>query len=329
MLIRAGFDKSEIDTACVVFIVACAVRQTAVDRVFGKLRNWKNKKIIITSCVLPPDKKKFAEKGAFYWDYNHPEELSNILALDPTKANHLMEEGRKMSLYVPIMTGCNNFCSYCAVPYTKGRESSRPMSDIVRDLENIINKQDFVKGSEIMLLGQNVNSYKLGKVELKPNKEKSDFAILLDNLNRISGDFIISFTSNHPKDITKDIIESVSTLPKIKKEIHLPVQSGSNKILRLMNRPYTRDRYIEIVDEINKIDPLIKLTTDVIVGFPGETERDFQDTVDIFNKVKFSKAYVNKYSPRVGTVAFKLGDPIPWTTKQKRWRILDQLANSS
>lgn len=341
MLDRSGFDKTDLDSAELVFIVACAVRQTAVDRIFGKLRNWKDKKIIITSCVLPPDKKKFAEKGALYWDYNKPEDLSEILSLDSRKAKILLAQGRMMSLYVPIMTGCNNFCSYCAVPYTKGREASRPMPDIIADVKNIISKKDFIKGSEIMLLGQNVNSYKMPPPpavldaspsvipESKAQRSECDFTRLLEALDSISGNFTISFTSNHPKDITQDIIEAVSSLKKIKKEIHLPVQSGSNRILKLMNRPYTKERYLEIAQSIRTIDKEIMLTTDVIVGFPGETEEDFEQTVDVFKKVNFSKAYVNKYSPRAGTAAYKLGDPIPWSEKQRRWRILDKLANAS
>ena len=163
-----------------------------------------------------------------------------------------------------------------------------------------------------MLLGQNVNSYKY------------DFVKLLKTLNNLDGDFIISFTSNHPKDMSREIIEAVSILPKIKKEIHLPLQSGSNKILKAMNRPYTIDKYLKIVDMINAIDPNIKITTDVIVGFPGETEQDFQKTVEVFERVKYHQAYINKYSPRAGTAAFALGDPIPWKEKQRRWHILNK-----
>lgn len=335
MLESAGLQKADLKDADVVFVVACAVRQTAVDRIFGKLRIWKDKKVVITSCVLSKDKKQFEEKGASYWDYNKPEELSALLGLkSKSDIASLMEQGRRMSLYVPIMTGCNNFCSYCAVPYTKGREVSRPISSVVSDVGKIISDKNFKSHSEIMLLGQNVNSYKItdaiadSHIRESDNK-KSDFTILLEKLNQIPGDFVISFTSNHPKDLSIDIIKAVSELEKVKKEIHLPVQSGSDRILRLMNRPYTAKKYLSIVEEIRKIDPEIDITTDVIVGFPGETEADFNKTVQIFKKAKYAKAYVNKYSPREGTAAYKLADPISWAEKQRRWRILDDMANKN
>ena len=143
------------------------------------------------------------------------------------------------------------------------------------------------------------------------------------------GDFQISFMSNHPKDMTDDLIESIATLEKIKKEIHLPLQSGSDKILKAMNRPYTAEKYLKLVESLkSKVENLI-ITTDIIVGFPGETEDDFLKTVEICRKVGFDLAYVNKYSPRKGTASFKLGDPIPWTEKQRRWKILNDLINKN
>jgi tRNA-2-methylthio-N6-dimethylallyladenosine synthase len=146
-------------------------------------------------------------------------------------------------------------------------------------------------------------------------------------LNKIPGDFKISFTSNHPKDMTEDIIEAVATLPKIKKEIHLPLQSGSDKILKAMNRPYTSEQYLKLIENCkSKIKNLV-LTTDIIVGFPGETEEDFQKTIEVCKKANFNLAYINKYSPRKGTAAYKLGDPIPWKEKKRRWSILDKMIN--
>jgi tRNA-2-methylthio-N6-dimethylallyladenosine synthase len=133
--------------------------------------------------------------------------------------------------------------------------------------------------------------------------------------------------SNHPKDMSDDIIEAVATLPKVKKEIHLPLQSGSDKILKSMNRPYTAKEYLKLVGEIKSKIKDVKLTTDIIVGFPGETNEDFQETLELMSKINFAQAFVNKYSPREGTAAFKLGDPIPWTEKQRRWRTLNALTN--
>ena len=267
------------------------------------------------------------------------------------------------------MIGCNNFCSYCAVPYTRGREESRPFDEIVSDFKKLVEKGY----KEIMLLGKNVNSYRIQNTPAcrqgrdnriqqnkavipasssvipakagiqkntfldprvqaclpagRPEDDKSHFAILLEALNDIPGDFVIRFTSNHPKDMTDDIIEAVRDLPKVKKEIHLPLQSGSNKVLKTMNRPYTKEKYLEIVNKIKKEIPNIELSTDVIVGFPGETKEDFQETVEVFNKIGYHQAFVNKYSPRSGTAAFKLGDPIPWKEKERRWRILNDIAN--
>jgi len=309
---KLGFKEVIAQKAKIIIIIACAVRQTAVDRIFGRIKNWKNKKIIVTGCVLEADKKKLAKKGVKFGDIEKIEDLIKLIA--PSRADKissLMNEGCQASVYVPIMVGCNNFCSYCAVPLTRGREKSRSYNNIIKDVKTLIKNGH----KEIMLLGQNVNSYKYG------------FAKLLCALNDLPGDFIISFTSNHPKDMTDEIIEVVAKLPKIKKEIHLPVQSGSNKILKAMNRPYTIEQYLKIVEKIRQVNPKIKITTDVIVGFPGETEKDFQKTVEVFKRVGFSTAYINKYSPRAGTAAYKLGDPISWDEKKRRWKILDQIAN--
>ena len=360
-----GLAESEAKEADVIIIVACAVRQTAVDRVLGKAKNWKGKKILVTGCVLDADKKKFADKGIKIFGPGDFKTLKKYLSChsepirqaqgklreesirvrsfayaqddspktsryhkvdrDPDKS---ASSGLITSQYVPIMTGCNNFCSYCAVPYTRGREKSRLLEDIIKDVKKLISAGH----KEIMLLGQNVNSYAISQTSnLKPQtynlelkKSKTDFTKLLEKLNKLEGDFEISFTSNHPKDMTDDIIEAVATLPKVKKEIHLPLQSGSNKVLQSMNRPYTIKQYLDIVKKIKKIGD-IDITTDVIVGYPTETEEDFENTVEIFKKVKFKQAYINKYSPRSGTAAYKLGDPIKWSEKQRRWRILNDL----
>jgi len=348
LLNRLGFIESPAEEANFIIILACAVRQTAVDRILGKLRDWKGKKIIVSGCVLPADRKKLAAAGVLFWNIEKPQDLADILSIkDKRQIKALFQEGAKLSSYVPIMVGCNNFCSYCAVPYTRGRERSRPMEEVIRDVKSIIrtkaptprlrtsgDRSSGLRPREIMLLGQNVNSYKISqksKVESQKCKLKakteSDFTKLLKALNNLEGDFAISFISNHPKDMEDDIIKAVATLPKIKKSIHLPLQSGSNKILKAMNRPYTKEQYLKIVEKIRRADSKIEITTDVIVGFPGETEVDFQQTVEAFKKVGYALAYINKYSPRAGTAAFKLGDPISWDEKKRRWKILNELAN--
>lgn len=393
MLDRFGFAESSEKDADFIIITACAVRKSAVDRMLGKIHNWQNKKVVVTGCILNNDRKRLEKNNVFYWDNKKPEELKNILHqcystlfeqdlesckilkrdADPASGagrlasvqddniSELLSLGNPESAYLPIMTGCNNFCSYCAVPYTRGRETSRPIEEVISDFKKLVANGN----KEIMLLGQNVNSYNpvvisthreptVGWIErdekshneqnkshlnvipakaaiLKiPDQVRDDsvksFTILLHELNAIPGDFIISFTSNHPKDMTDDIIGAVRDLPKIKKEIHLPFQSGSDKVLRLMNRPYTRKQYLALIDKIRKIIPNVNITTDVIVGFPGETEEEFEQTVDAFRKIKFDAAYVNKYSPREGTAAFKLGDPVPWEEKERRWRILNDIS---
>ena len=329
LLNRLGLIESPADQADFVIILACAVRQTAVDRILGKLKDWKRKKIIVSGCILPADRKKLARAGVLFWDIEKPQDLAEILDLkDKEQIGTLFLEGAKLSSYVPIMIGCNNFCSYCAVPFTRGRERSRPMNEVISDVKSIIrtkaptprlrtsgDRSSGLRPREIMLLGQNVNSYEYG------------FAKLLEKLNDLPGDFQISFISNHPKDMSDDIIESVAKLPKIKKEIHLPLQSGSDKILKAMNRPYTRKQYLKIVEKIRRASPEIKITTDAIVGFPGETETDFQQTVEVFKIALYALAYVSKYSPRAGTAAFKLADPISWDEKKRRWKILNDIAN--
>lgn len=337
LLQKFGLIPSIEKNADIIFLLSCSVRKTAVDRVMSTVKNNAGKKIIVTGCVLDSDKTKYDKKRVILWDINKPEELTNILQLKQFD-NETIEQycsEANASEYLPITTGCDNFCSYCVVPYVRGREKSRDFNEIVADFKKLVSAGH----KEITLLGQNVNSYQINqKIKIKDKKlgshfmaelseYKTPFAQLLKKLNDVSGDFVIRFTSNHPKDMTDDIIFAVRDLPKVKKEIHLPVQSGSNKILRAMNRPYTIEQYLKLVKKIEKVIPDVKLTTDVIIGFPGETEQDFQETIKLFKIVGFAQSYNNKYSPRPGTAAFKLGDPIPWSEKQRRWRILNNIAN--
>lgn len=313
MLKDFGFVQSGEKEAGIIIVIACSVRKSAVDRLLGKIKNWqKSKKVIVAGCVLDTDKKKLAVKGAFFWDMNKPKDLVGLLGLDDkTDVKKMLDSSTGAIAYLPIMLGCNNFCSYCVVPYTKGRERYRPVEETVKEFQKLI-EAGF---TEILLLGQNVNSYKYG------------FARLLKRLNDLHGNFEISFISNHPKDMTIEIIQAVRDLPRVKKEIHLPVQSGSNKILEAMNRPYTKEQYLALIEKIKRNIPNIKITTDAIVGFPGETEKDFEETVEVYKKVNFSQSFTNKYSPREGTAAYKLGDPVPWKEKQRRWKILNDMVN--
>ena len=333
LLYKLGLVETKPENAELIVIVACSVRQTAVDRIFGNVRNWTQNRsslptVIATGCVLDSDRKKFAQKGIMFWNINKPEDIAKLYQINPACAEAsagrdrqkdittFLKDGAMFSSSVPIMFGCNNFCTYCATAFTRGRERSREMGEIISDVKSLISKGT----KEILLLGQTIDSY-------KDPETSARLDVLFKKLNDLDGDFIISFTSNHPKDMTNEIVEAVATLPKIKKEIHLPVQSGSDKILKLMKRPYTTEQYLKLIENCKLKIKDLSVTTDVIVGFPGETERDFLETVKLFKKVKFSKAYVNKYSPRPGTAAYKLGDPILWKEKQRRWQILDGLAN--
>ena len=305
---KKGYKQAPtIEGADLIVVNACSVRQTAVDRIFGlnkKFKNLKAKKIL-TGCVIKSDIPKF--KGLF----NEITDIKNFLGKNYLELKSGCPQNK--SIYLPIMTGCDNFCSYCVVPYTRGREVSRPIKEVIKEFK-IILKNGY---TEIVLLGQNVNSYKYG------------FAKLLKKLNPLPGEFKIKFMTNHPKDMSNKLINTIGECEKVEKEIHLPVQSGDNETLKKMNRKYTVQEYEKLVEKIRKKIPNVKITTDVIVGFPNETEKQFQNTVRLFKKIKFDMAYINKYSRREGTVAAKFKDNISWQEKKTRWEILNGLVNST
>jgi len=213
------------------------------------------------------------------------------------------------------MRGCDNFCTYCNVPYVRGRERSRLPEDILREVEEL-SCQGY---KEVTLLGQNVNSYGKGL------ENRLDFADLLTRINCIEGIERIRFTTSHPKDITDKLIQRMRDLDKVCEHLHLPVQAGSNKVLKRMRRGYTKERYLELVDKIRKTIPQISLTTDIIVGFPGESEQDFQETLDLVRKVEFDGAFTFCYSRIKGTEAAEFEDQLPEEVKKERLRRLIQL----
>ena len=286
---------SNINEADLIVVNMCSVRQSAVDRVYGLLPKLKNKKSILTGCILKKDKNKFRK----YFD-----EIIDIKEF--TKNEQKYSNNIKAS--VPIMTGCNNFCSYCVVPYTRGKEVSRPLKEIICEVKKLVKQGR----KEIWLLGQNVNSYKY------------NFSKLLRTINDIPGKFWIRFTSSHPKDFSDDLIKAMAECKKVAKYLNLPVQSGDDKILKKMNRPYTVKQYKNLVKRIRKKIPDINLSTDVIVGFPGETKKQFENTVKLFKEIKYDIAYINKYSPRSGTAAAKLKDNVSIQEKKRREKILEK-----
>ncbi|MFA6048000.1 MAG: MiaB/RimO family radical SAM methylthiotransferase [Parcubacteria group bacterium] len=238
-------------------------------------------------------------------------------------------------VYVPIMTGCNNFCSYCVVPYARGREISRPVEDIIKEIKSLT-KNDC---KEITLLGQNVNSYnyefknsKLGNLKLIKNlklKIKNsvtvDFPKLLDYLAKSNPQIRFKFLTSHPKDFSNELIKVIAKNKNISREIHLPVQAGSDKILKAMNRPYTQKYYLNLIKKIKKIIPEAEFTTDIIVGFPGEAKKDFSESIKVFKTVSYNEAYINKYSPRPDTAAWKMKETVDLPEKKRREKVLREL----
>ena len=214
---------------------------------------------------------------------------------------------------VIIMYGCNNFCSYCIVPYVRGRERSRKPEDILNEIKELA-KEGY---REITLLGQNVNSYKGG--------ENYNFANLLEDVDKIEGIEVIRFVSPHPKDFTDDVIDVISKSKKISRLIHVPLQAGSTKVLKEMNRKYTKEQYLDLIERIKNKIPDVVFSTDIIVGFPGETEEDFEDTIDVVKQVNFEQIYMFIYSRRVGTRADKMENQIPEEVKHKRFDKLKQV----
>ena len=293
---KQGYKKTDkTERADLIVINACSVRQSAINRVYGKLNKLNGKKIILAGCVLEADKKKMKDK---VWKFWNPSEYFTCQPIYESK----------IKAFIPIMTGCNNFCAYCVVPYTRGREISRPAREIIDETKKLIKN----KYKEIWLIGQNVNSY--------PN-----FSNLLKTINDLPGHFTLHFMTSHPKDMSDKLIKTIKESEKISKEIHLPVQSGDNKILKAMNRNYTIEHYKKLIKKILKEIPQAKISTDIIVGFPNETKKQFQNTVKLFKEIGFYKAYISKYSPRPGTLATKLKDNIPLKEKKRRWKILNDL----
>ncbi|MCK5123085.1 MAG: MiaB/RimO family radical SAM methylthiotransferase [Candidatus Pacebacteria bacterium] len=311
----AGYKKTAQESdADLIVINMCSVRKSAVDRIAGNFKKYKqykkinpNLKIVLTGCVLESDRERF-EKLFDVVETRH--------CLVSTAKPHYQN---KFSAYVPIMTGCNNFCSYCVVPYTRGREKSRPAEEIIGEITGLVDN----KYKEIILLGQNVNSYK-SKVH-KVESQKCDFPKLLKLINNIPGNFWIRFLTSHPKDMTEELIKIIARCEKITPHIHLALQSGDDEILKKMNRKYTAEHFLDLVKLIRKYIPDVTITTDIIVGFPDETERQFQRTAEVMREAKFDMVYINKYSPRAGTASYKMKDDVSWEEKKRREKILTEI----
>lgn len=312
------------EAADLIVLNACSVRQSAMHRMYAKINKYRqDKKIILTGCVIEADKNRFKDKAYQIW---HPNKYFQCQSVRERTSDY--SKNTKNTAYIPIMTGCDNFCSYCVVPYTRGREKSRPADEIVKEAKSLIKKGC----TEIMLLGQNVNSYcgsnrNLSSEALTKEDELINFPHLLRLIDSLPGNFTIKFLSSHPKDMSNELIGTIADCEKVSKEIHLPVQSGDNTILRKMNRNYTVTHYKKLIKKIRQKMPEAIISTDVIVGFPGETKKQFDNTVKLFKEIKFEKAYVAEYSPRPGTAAYKLKDNVPVAEKKRRWKTLNDIVN--
>ena len=340
MLEEMNYVKTE-DYTEADFIVfnTCCIRENAEDRLFGKhgkmkkIKQSNNTIIAIGGCMMQEQHIVDKLKRSYpyvdiifgthtlhklpqdvYETLTNKVKVEDILDIDGEIYEGVpIKRGDNKKAYVTIMYGCNNFCTYCIVPYVRGRERSRNKEDILNEIEGLA-----LEGyEEVMLLGQNVNSYKCG--------EDYNFANLLIDVNKIDGIKKIRFISPHPKDFTDDVIDAIANSEKVSKMLHLPLQSGSTNVLKAMNRKYSKEQYLELVDKIKNKIQNVTLTTDIIVGFPGETEKDFEDTLDVVNKVGFEQVFMFIYSRRKGTVADKMENQIPEDIKHERFSRLQKL----
>lgn len=328
ILEKIGYTMIDNESADFVIYNTCTVRENANLKVYGRLgflsklkQKNPNMMIALCGCMMQEDavvtkiKKSYRFVDIIFGTHNIFKLAELIQARIDSKGmiidiwegtEEIVEDLPSERKYrfkagVNIMYGCNNFCSYCIVPYVRGRERSRDPKDIVREIESLV--ADGVV--EIMLLGQNVNSYG------KTLDTTMTFAQLLEEIEKIEGLERIRFMTSHPKDLSDELIEVMGRSKKICNHLHLPIQSGSSRILKIMNRQYTKERYLELVDKIKATVPNISMTTDIIVGFPGETEEDFQETLDVVRKVKYAAAYTFIYSKRTGTPAANMDEQVP------------------
>lgn len=327
------------DGADFLILNTCAVREHAEQRVYGNLGalkkiKEKNPSVLIGLCGCMAQQPHIAQTIAEKYKhvdilfgpqalYRFPSLVWQRLDSGKNVVDILDEPGRiaegipqvraqNFSAYVTIMSGCNNFCSYCIVPYVRGRERSRETEPILTEIRQLI----AAGCREITLLGQNVNSYG------KDLENGDDFAGLLRKINALEGDFRIKFMTSHPKDISKELLDTMASCEKICKHLHLPVQSGSNRVLEAMNRRYTREKYLETIAYARSVMPEITLTSDLIVGFPGETEEDFEETLSLVKEVRYEMLFSFLYSRRKGTPAYDRKDQIPYDVKLERFNRL-------
>ena len=342
LLTERGFSSvKERKDASIVIINTCSVRDNADKRFFGTLGQLKKRKesdpsfiVCVCGCMMQQQRVVDTIKAKYPWvdvifgtnSIHHIPELIEKVAIEKEKVVDIIENTEEIVEALPakrlfdhkalvnIMFGCNNFCTYCIVPYTRGREKSRAPEAIVAEVKGLV--ADGVK--EIMLLGQNVNSY---------DGNGTSFAELLKMLNDVDGLERIRFMTSNPKDLSDELIEAFAVCDKLCRNLHLPIQSGSNRVLKRMNRKYTREDYLKLIEKLRKTVPDITLSTDIIVGFPGETNEDFEETLSIVKEVEYDSAFTFIYSIRKGTPAEKFEDQIEESEKHRRFDLLVSAVN--
>jgi len=318
---QLGYEPASADDADLIVLNSCVVRQHAEDRVVNRLHNLRQIKeakpdtvIAVTGCLVNADltklEKRFPQVDYFFKPGDYPQWL------EKPGWEQVLPPNPAPSTYVSIIQGCNNFCSYCIVPYRRGRNKSRPLKEITAEVRELVNRG----AKEVTLLGQNVDSYG------HDLPQKPGLADLLHELNTIDGLLRIRFLTSYPKDMSSRLIEAVAALDKVCEQLSLPVQSGSNEILKAMRRGYTVEHYRRLIAEIKDKIAAVALSTDVIVGFPSETEEQFQETFDLLSELRFDSVHVAAYSPRPGTLsAKKLEDNIPAEEKKRRLGKIERL----
>lgn len=330
-------ESSVLEEADLIILVTCGVRQSAEDRIFGLIPNWRagkpGLKIVLTGCLALRDdvRQKLANEIDLWLPiYDLPALGAGLGLAQPTTDNsynslsYLALQPHYDSLvsaYVPIGNGCNNFCSYCVVPYARGREVYRPHAEIVEEVKKLIRRGY----KEIILIAQNVNSYS----SLVENGESLDFADLFRMVDAIEGDWWLRFSTSHPKDMSDKLIQAVAGGKHACQYFHFALQSGDDEILRRMNRRYTAAHYLELVKRIREASPEAMISTDIIVGYPGETLEQFEHTVSVMQEAGLDMAYLSQYSPRPGTVSAKELDDVPKEEKQRRETYLNDLLRLS
>jgi len=315
---------SDVRLADFVIIVACSVRQKAVDRIYGRVRQLnkqrrkKGLKLILTGCVLADDKKKLSKYFDTIISISEINKLPKTLGLvkkQKISRDYLCLSALRdsdFSALVTISNGCNNFCSYCAVPYTRGREKSRDALSIIDECRQLIDGGY----KEIILLGQNVNSYRSGDY---------DFPKLLKEIDDLNGDFWIRFLSSHPKDLSASLIDVMAQGQHITPYLHLALQSGDDEIIKKMNRHYTAKHFLKLIELARKKITNLSVSTDIIVGFPSETKKQFQNTAKVMKLISFDMAYIACYSPRPQTMAQKMKDDVPKIEKKARENKINEI----